>query len=73
MVTKELAEYSHSKSGSQCLNVQVDTKDKWQIVFVCDKYWDCRRFTVTKMDSGNKSALSKSADNTELHGTINTP
>lgn len=62
VVAKELAGCSHAKSCSQCLNIQVDTKDKWQLVFVWGKYWDWLCFTVTNMDNGKNSTFSKSAD-----------
>ena len=68
-VGKELAEWWHSKSCSQCLDVQVETYDKWcssgvnigtSIIF------------VGNIDSGIECILSKFASDAKLCGAVDT-
>jgi len=62
LVNKELAEWSHSKSCSQCLSVQVETSDKGLVLFY---------IFVGGIDSSIECTRSKFADDTKLCGSVN--
>jgi len=69
-VDKELAGWSHSKSCSQCLDVQIETTDKW-----CSSgaSMGLALFNIFVGDtvSGTECTLSRFADDTKLYGAVN--